>query len=184
MKLSFFRVIIFAMVLLSGMIIGCSYFKSANDNPSDIVVENEKFQERGDLIFKARDDLFIKNIREKINGKEELPAKDVFENIQVESLKDISADNLLKTMDWIYTTQLGVDCLHCHVENDWANDSKKPKDIARGMQVMLSEMVINNNSIFDIKEITGNEDAYFNCNTCHGFTTKPNEFLQRVKRIF
>jgi Photosynthetic reaction centre cytochrome C subunit len=61
-----------------------------------------------------------------------------FKNIEV--LKDIPADELIPTMQFI-AGALGVDCEFCHVQHAMDKDDKKEKKIARKMMEM--ELTLN-----------------------------------------
>lgn len=94
----------------------------------------------------------------------ETPAKpktaaEQFKNIQI--LKDIPADQLLPTMQFI-SSSLGVQCGFCHVE-DKSKDDKKAKQTARQMMTMMFS--INKNNFKGERAVT--------CNTCHNGAAKP-----------
>ena len=77
-----------------------------------------------------------------------------FKNIQV--LKDIPADELVPTMQFI-AGALGVECQFCHVEHAMEKDDKKEKQTARKMMAM--ELTINADQ-FDSRVVV-------TCYTCH-----------------
>ena len=77
-----------------------------------------------------------------------------FKNIQ--TLKDIPADQLIPTMQFI-SGALGVDCEFCHVERAMDKDDKKEKQTARKMIEM--ELAINKSHFKNEIEVT--------CYTCH-----------------
>jgi photosynthetic reaction center cytochrome c subunit len=81
-------------------------------------------------------------------------AEKQFKNIQV--LKDIPADQLIPTMQFI-AASLGVECDFCHVEHEMQKDDKKPKLRARKMISM--ELAINKSHFNNEVEVT--------CYTCH-----------------
>jgi len=83
-----------------------------------------------------------------------------FKNIQV--LKDIPADELIPTMQFI-TASLGVECEFCHVERQMDKDDKKTKKTAREMIRMV--LAINQNNFSGQREVT--------CNTCHRGAIRP-----------
>ncbi len=83
-----------------------------------------------------------------------------FKNIQV--LKDIPADQLDPTMDFI-ANSLGVRCEYCHVRSDFSKDDKRPKLTARKMIAM--ELAINKANFNGRTEVT--------CYTCHRGLTHP-----------
>jgi photosynthetic reaction center cytochrome c subunit len=83
-----------------------------------------------------------------------------YKNIQV--LKDIPADQLIPTMQFIGGA-LGVDCEFCHVEHANDKDDKKEKQTARKMIEM--ELAINKNHFKNEVEVT--------CYTCHRGSRHP-----------
>jgi hypothetical protein len=102
-----------------------------------------------------------------IKGKENLPSGEVFKNIKV--LKDIPAARLLRIMDMGYSRALGVDCDHCHVEDRWDADEKRPKLAAREMMNMTAQI---NDLLIKMENIDNTEPAV-NCTTCHRGFVKP-----------
>jgi photosynthetic reaction center cytochrome c subunit len=83
-----------------------------------------------------------------------------FKNIQ--TLKDIPADQLIPTMQFIGGA-LGVDCEFCHVEHAMDKDDKKEKQTARKMIEM--ELAINKAHFKNEIEVT--------CYTCHRGSPHP-----------
>jgi photosynthetic reaction center cytochrome c subunit len=83
-----------------------------------------------------------------------------FKNIQ--ALKDIPADQLIPTMQFIGGA-LGVDCEFCHVEHAMDKDDKKEKQTARKMIEM--ELAINKGHFKNEIEVT--------CYTCHRGSPHP-----------
>jgi hypothetical protein len=83
-----------------------------------------------------------------------------FKNVQI--LKDIPADQLIPTMQFI-SGALGVDCEFCHVEHDRDKDDKKEKQAARKMIEM--ELAINKSHFKNEIEVT--------CYTCHRGSPHP-----------
>jgi hypothetical protein len=112
-------------------------------------------------------DAQVKQLLADIAGKEKLPAKQVFKNVKL--LGDIPAGRLLRIMDIGYSQALGVTCDHCHVEDRWEADEKRPKRAAREMIVLTNSI---NDQLGEMEEIdTG--DATVNCTTCHRGYVKP-----------
>ncbi len=107
---------------------------------------------------KSKNQAYLKSARERIAGKENLPADSVFQNIQI--FKGMPADRLLKVMEFGFTPALGAECTFCHVENNWASEDKKQKQTARKMWDMAA------NIRGQLKEIVGDK-AVVNCYTCH-----------------
>jgi hypothetical protein len=83
-----------------------------------------------------------------------------YKNIQV--LKDISADQLIHSMRFIRAS-LGVQCSYCHVENHFASDDKRPKQVARDMMRMM--LAIDKDSFNGSREVT--------CYSCHRGSPRP-----------
>jgi photosynthetic reaction center cytochrome c subunit len=81
-----------------------------------------------------------------------------FKNIEV--LKDIPADELIPTMQFI-AGALGVDCEFCHVQHAMDKDDKKEKKIARKMM----ELTLNADHFEGHIEVT--------CFTCHRGSPHP-----------
>ncbi len=87
-------------------------------------------------------------------------AVDQFKNIQV--LKDIPAEQLIPTMEFIRAS-LGVGCEYCHEHDAFDKDDKKPKQIARKMMEMV--YAINQDTFDGQRKVT--------CNSCHNGNAKP-----------
>src|SRR5215472_462861 len=87
-------------------------------------------------------------------------AQKAFKNVQV--LKDIPADDLVPTMQFI-SGSLGVECGFCHVRGAFEKDDKEPKRTARLM--MRMELAINGRNFDSRRAVT--------CYTCHRGQTKP-----------
>ncbi|MCI0707071.1 MAG: c-type cytochrome [Ignavibacteriae bacterium] len=104
-------------------------------------------------------------IEESIKGKENLPAEEVFKNIQM--FKGMPAKRVLAVMEYGFSPALGVKCNYCHEPGKWESDSNKHKDVARKMMAMSQELSAK------VREITGENDAAVNCTTCHRGDTKP-----------
>lgn len=102
-----------------------------------------------------------------IKGKENRPAGEVFKNVKL--LKDVPAARMLRMMDAGYSRALGVDCAHCHVEDRWEADEKRPKLAARDMITMMK----NINDQLIMMEHIDNSDPVVNCTTCHRGYVKP-----------
>jgi len=109
----------------------------------------------------------VTELLEQIAGKENKPAGEVFKNVKM--MKTIPAARFLRIMDLGYSRSLGVDCDHCHVEDRWEADEKRPKRAAREMIKMVGEI---NASLREMKEID-NSDPTVNCTTCHRGYVKP-----------
>lgn len=112
-------------------------------------------------------DAALAKLREKIKGKEKEPAENVFKNIQI--LKGRPAGQVLAIMQMGFSRSLGVNCKHCHTPEDWSNEDKTKKQIAREMWAM--QLNINNQMLKNIKNLS--ERAVINCTTCHRGQTVP-----------
>ena len=92
---------------------------------------------------------------------------DQFTNLKVLP-KDVGKRELMNTMK-DFSSALGVNCTHCHVEKtpgdrntiDWASDALEPKKVARGMMAMVAG--INK----DLLPAAGEPNAQVRCMTCH-----------------
>ena len=118
----------------------------------------------------------LAELNKQIAGKENLPAEQVFKNIQV--LKGIQAGRLLRIMELGYSRSLGVNCTHCHVVDQWDKDDKPTKPIAREMSKMVG--TINNDLLKPIKNLKG-PNSVVNCTTCHRGQIKPALNLPEAK---
>ena len=107
---------------------------------------------------------------EAIKGKENLPAEQVFKNMQ--QLKGVQAGRVLRAMG-SFSRALGVNCAHCHLVDEWEKDDRPTKDIARGMIRMVGS--INNEQLKSIAKLR--PEASVSCSTCHRGTTRPDPSL-------
>jgi hypothetical protein len=110
----------------------------------------------------------LADLAKRIAGQETKPASEVFKNIQL--LKAMPAGRLLKVMELGYSKSLGVNCAHCHVEDQWEKDDKPTKQVAREMIKMAG--AINNDYLKNIKNLKS-ENPIINCTTCHHGQIKP-----------
>ena len=106
---------------------------------------------------------YVEEIRQRIVGRENEPAAQVFKNIEV--LKDIPAGRVLPIMQTGFSASLGVDCSHCHTLGEWEKDDKEPKVVARKMWSFMFE---TNARLRLIRK-----EAAVNCTTCHRGEKKP-----------
>lgn len=110
-------------------------------------------------------DAFVQQWTERIAGRENDPAGQVFTNIQVPWLKDVPARQFLLIMNGGYSRALGVTCTHCHVETDFASDEKRPKLAAREMAVMHRSI---NQQLAGMQHLAApSGQRAINCSTCH-----------------
>jgi hypothetical protein len=108
----------------------------------------------------------VAEIRKSIAGKENLPAEQVFKNIQV--LKGQPAGRIPNIMG-TFTRALGVRCDFCHVPGEWEKDDKDMKKAARDMIHMTGEI---NSELKKIQTIAADNPAV-GCSTCHRGQPKP-----------
>ena len=110
-------------------------------------------------------DAFVEQISKQIAGHEQEPSGQVFKNIQVDFLKKAPAGRLLLIMNQGYSRALGVNCKHCHVEDDFSKDDKRPKRCARDMALMHFSI---NQQLVKMQNLEPNPNGHFiNCSTCH-----------------
>ena len=102
-----------------------------------------------------------------VKGRETAPVESVFKNLKV--LGGFPAGRLIPVMNNGWGKALGVSCTHCHVPGDWANDSKKPKEIARDM-VRMGGVI--SKQLASIDGLKGRRPIV-NCTTCHRGQLKP-----------
>ncbi len=106
----------------------------------------------------------FQELEQRIEGRENEPAEEVFDNIQI--MKGMPAERVLTIMTNGFAPALGVSCDYCHVPGNWASDDKEQKRIARDMWRMTGD--INK----QVKTIAG-DGARVNCTTCHRGKTEP-----------
>jgi hypothetical protein len=112
---------------------------------------------------------FVKQFSERIAGHENEPAERVFKNIRW--LKNAPAGRFLLIMNLGYSRALGVACTHCHVEQDFSSDDKRPKRAAREMAVM-HKMINDQIGKMQSLELRP-EERFINCSTCHRGAINP-----------
>jgi hypothetical protein len=88
------------------------------------------------------------------------PAEEVYKNIQI--LKGLPAERLPVVMG-LFTQSLNVKCSYCHVDGDFASDSKPTKQTARKMYEMVKA---------ENRDSFGGADAV-SCWMCHRGSAKP-----------
>jgi hypothetical protein len=110
-------------------------------------------------------DEVAKKILIAIAGHEKEPASTVFKNVQIPWLKTVPAARFLSIMNGGYSKALGVTCTHCHLEDDFASDTKRPKLAAREMAELHHMINQKLAAMQNLKHDT--EDRFINCATCH-----------------
>jgi photosynthetic reaction center cytochrome c subunit len=115
-------------------------------------------------------DAFVRQIVARMGTRQNEPAEQVFQNIQW--LKGVRAGQLLAIMNQGYSRALGVACTHCHDEQDWASDRKRPKRAAREMAAMHRQI---NAQLAKMAHLATPSTANraINCATCHRGATNP-----------
>ena len=117
---------------------------------------------------------FMVALQEKVKGKEQMPAEEVFENIQI--LKGMPAGRVLPIMRMAFSQSLGVRCNHCHDMENFASEDKAAKQVARDMWVMTGK--INRELLPSIKNLQSTQPVA-NCTTCHRGDIKPATSLPK-----
>lgn len=102
---------------------------------------------------------FIEQLEKSIAGREQLPAEQVFKNIQ--TFKGRPAISVLRVMELAFVANLGVNCSHCHDTARWESDDKRTKPIAREM------WNLRESTQEQVRKITGKADVPVTCYTCH-----------------
>ncbi len=117
---------------------------------------------RADSITAARA-VYVKQVMESIAGKENLPAGEVFKNIQL--LKSVPAGQLVTVMDQGIGRGTGKGCNDCHITTDWASDTLARKKTARTMMGIVND--INMTLLPKIGPGRGGAPRTIQCLTCH-----------------
>lgn len=159
----------FLWVLVTCGSAGCQQSVIAQQPPSASLSQPPQVDSAQSPQDQEINDRFVKQISESIAGRQNDPAEKVFKNIQ--SLKGTPAQRLLLIMNVGYSRALGVSCTHCHVEQDFASDDKRPKRAAREMAAM--HRAINDQlKTMQNLEIPVGQRA-INCSTCHRGAVNP-----------
>ena len=113
---------------------------------------------------------FIATVLKEISGRETQPAESVFKNVKW--LGKVEAGTFLSIMNIGYAQALGVRCTYCHVETDFASDSKRPKRADRETQV-THRMI--NTELRKMEHIPtpASENRAIICKTCHRGAASP-----------
>jgi len=91
------------------------------------------------------------------------PAEEVYKNIQV--MKGVPAPRLMGAMQF-FTKSLGVQCVYCHLPNEFDKDDKPTKNTARKMLNMVHQI---NGDNFPQNQVVS-------CWMCHRGSAKPEAF--------
>ena len=144
------------IVVLSALVFGSARGQQAPPQPPPAAPTRES--QNRDI-----NDRFVKQISNRIAGRQRDPAEQVFKNIQ--TLKGLPAERLLLIMNLGYSRGLGVTCTHCHVEEDFSRDDKRPKRAAREMALMHRQI---NDQLRKMQNLqTPAAQRAINCSTCH-----------------
>ncbi len=154
---------ILVISLLGSAVIYLGFQGDSNTGPG----ENLHVQQVSlDSIFDV--EAAIAEISESISGRENEPAEEVFENIEI--MKGFPAGRVPLIMQMAFNNSLGVDCTHCHNPDDWSSDEKDTKKVTREMWKMVG--TINAQLLANIEYLSSEQPA-INCTTCHRGELKP-----------
>jgi hypothetical protein len=112
-------------------------------------------------------DALVAKVQQSIEGKEEMPAEEVFENIEI--LNGIPAGRVPMIMKFGFSRSLGVDCRHCHNVEKLASNENPKKQVARDMWGMVANV---NKQIMEIPNLESKRPVV-NCTTCHRGDKQP-----------
>ena len=159
----------FFMALLVG---GVAVTRAAQSTPMEQPTGAAPRQATGPSTQEINDRM-VREIANRIMGRENEPAGQVFKNMRIEWLKATPARQLLGIMNGGYARALGVRCTHCHVEHDFSSDDKRPKRAAREMAAMHWTI---NQTLGKMKNLKSEPtDRSINCATCHRGETNPRD---------
>jgi photosynthetic reaction center cytochrome c subunit len=114
---------------------------------------------------------YVAQIMHKIAGRENEPAEQVFENVQV--LKGITAAELVRKMDKDYGEALSWNCTNCHrfaPQGNFASDTSNDKRRARFMQQMQNDI-----NLVTLPKLYPKDTPKITCATCHRGYNEPPE---------
>ena len=121
--------------------------------------------------FAAESERLLKLLTDRIKGRENDAADQVFKNVQIAWLKTVPAGLFLRIMNGGYSRALGVSCTHCHVEEDFSSDDKRQKRAAREM-ARMHRMINQQLEKMENLEAAASERS-INCATCHRGAVSP-----------
>ena len=81
------------------------------------------------------------------------------------NLKILKPEDIRNRVMQQYTQALGVNCMHCHVQGDFASDEKPQKETARKMIALANDI--------NAKFPDGAAKAKVTCYTCHNGKVTP-----------
>jgi hypothetical protein len=114
---------------------------------------------------------YVAQVMQKIAGRENQPAEQVFENVQV--LKGITAAELVRKMDKDYGEALSWNCTNCHrfaPQGNFASDTSNDKRRARFMQQMQNDI-----NLVTLPKLYPKDTPKITCATCHRGYNEPPE---------
>lgn len=114
---------------------------------------------------------YVAQVMHKIAGRENEPAEQVFENVQV--LKGITAAELVRKMDKDYGEALSWNCTNCHrfaPQGNFASDTSNDKRRARFMQQMQNDI-----NLVTLPKLYPKDTPKITCATCHRGYNEPPE---------
>lgn len=133
--------------------------------------------ERSPEEIAAERDSLMHLVLEEIQGKEDLPADSVYQNLKL--LGGIPAGRLPRIMNMGFSRSLGVSCDFCHKPGDYASDENPHKEIARQMMQMVQ--AINEDHLWKIEDLVEGkapqERPAANCTMCHRGEKEPSQTL-------
>ncbi len=115
----------------------------------------------------TQNERWVAEITASIAGRGNLPAEQVFKDIQL--LKGQSATRVLAIMNQDYSRALGVSCAHCHNTTKWEASDREEKTEARGMIRMVTMINEGNRTIPEF----GDSPPVINCVVCHRGARRP-----------
>jgi len=157
-----------ALVAVSGL--ACAVFAAYGAQPrySQTAPASVQAEPKGQSVQEINDG-FVRQISKQIAGHEQEPAGKVFKNIHI--LTNTPAARFLLIMNLGYSHALGVTCTHCHVEEDFSSDDKRPKRAAREMAAMHRSI---NDQLAKMQNLEASPQGHFiNCSTCHRGSVDP-----------
>ncbi len=125
--------------------------------------------------YAAENERYTADVQRAIQGKEDLPSKEVFKNVQL--FGDLPATRLLRTMQ-TFSRALGVSCTKCHVADHWDSEDKDEKHVTRDMVKMTR--AINEDYLKQIKLLADDKPSV-NCFTCHRGQAHPGAELRPAR---
>jgi Photosynthetic reaction centre cytochrome C subunit len=108
--------------------------------PILLATDQQPTQTTQTMVSEDTREQYLAEVKKMIEGKENLPAEQVFHNIII--LKGKPASRLPGMMSAL-TGLIGVQCSFCHIPGHWEDESKTPKQIARQHFQMQKELLDN-----------------------------------------